>query len=69
MHVITLATCSLDQWAMDFASNKERIIKSIEIAKERGATYRVGPELVPQSFRTSQPTDGVRYAGNQRVRL
>ncbi|KAG1780851.1 hypothetical protein EV702DRAFT_682831 [Suillus placidus] len=44
-HLITLATCSLNQWALDFQGNYERIIQSIAIAKERGATLRVGPEL------------------------
>jgi NAD+ synthase (glutamine-hydrolysing) len=44
-HLITLATCSLNQWALDFDGNLERILKSIAIAKERGATLRVGPEL------------------------
>ncbi|KAG1816244.1 hypothetical protein EV424DRAFT_1473040 [Suillus variegatus] len=43
-HLITLAT-SLNQWALDFQGNYERIIQSIAIAKERGATLRVGPEL------------------------
>ncbi|KAG1735523.1 hypothetical protein EDB19DRAFT_1896247 [Suillus lakei] len=43
-HLITLAT-SLNQWALDFQGNYERIIQSITIAKERGATLRVGPEL------------------------
>jgi len=46
MKTITIATCNLDQWAMDFSSNKDRIVKSILMAKEKGATYRVGPELV-----------------------
>lgn len=41
----TLATCSLNQWALDFDGNLERTRQSIKIAKERGATYRVGPEL------------------------
>lgn len=41
----TLATCSLNQWALDFDGNLERTRQSIEIAKQRGATYRVGPEL------------------------
>ena len=41
----TLATCSLNQWALDFDGNLERTRQSIAIAKERGATYRVGPEL------------------------
>ncbi|TRM65351.1 hypothetical protein BD626DRAFT_217279 [Schizophyllum amplum] len=44
-HLITLATCSLNQWALDFEGNLERILASIRIAKERGATMRVGPEL------------------------
>lgn len=44
-HTVTLATCSLDQWALDFEGNVERILVSIEKAKEAGATYRVGPEL------------------------
>ncbi|KAL1668852.1 hypothetical protein GGF50DRAFT_96045 [Schizophyllum commune] len=43
-HLITLAT-SLNQWALDFEGNLERIMTSIRIAKERGATMRVGPEL------------------------
>ncbi|KAH9479450.1 glutamine-dependent NAD(+) synthetase [Psilocybe cubensis] len=43
-HLITLAT-SLNQWALDFQGNYERILASIAIAKERGATLRVGPEL------------------------
>lgn len=42
---VILATCSLNQWAMDFDHNLKNILKSIEIAKERGATYRLGPEL------------------------
>ncbi|XP_037344390.2 glutamine-dependent NAD(+) synthetase [Pungitius pungitius] len=41
----TLATCSLNQWALDFEGNLERILKSIEIAKAHGAKYRLGPEL------------------------
>lgn len=36
---------SLNQWAMDFEGNAERIIESIKIAKARGATFRTGPEL------------------------
>uniref|UniRef100_G3PNJ7 Glutamine-dependent NAD(+) synthetase n=1 Tax=Gasterosteus aculeatus aculeatus TaxID=481459 RepID=G3PNJ7_GASAC len=41
----TLATCSLNQWALDFEGNLERILKSVEIAKAHGAKYRLGPEL------------------------
>ena len=40
-----LATCNLNQWSLDFEGNTARIIESIEIAKVRGARYRLGPEL------------------------
>lgn len=43
--LVTLATCNLAQWALDFSGNTDRIIQSIQFAKERGARYRVGPEL------------------------
>ena len=43
--VVTLATCNLNQWAMDFHGNFERIKLSIIEAKRRGAAYRLGPEL------------------------
>ena len=36
---------SLNQWAMDFEGNAQRIIESIRIAKSRGAFFRTGPEL------------------------
>lgn len=42
---LTLATCNLNQWALDFEGNRDRILESIRIAKERGARLRVGPEL------------------------
>lgn len=45
MRLVCLATCNLDQWAMDFESNLDRIKESIRVAKSRGAKYRVGPEL------------------------
>ncbi|KAH8131511.1 hypothetical protein ACSS6W_001723 [Trichoderma asperelloides] len=43
--LITLATCSLNQWAMDWEGNLARIRTSILKAKEAGATLRTGPEL------------------------
>ncbi|CAL9734611.1 hypothetical protein MOSE0_F03202 [Monosporozyma servazzii] len=43
--LITVATCNLNQWALDFEGNRDRILESIKIAKERGARLRVGPEL------------------------
>ncbi|GMK58908.1 hypothetical protein CspeluHIS016_0603500 [Cutaneotrichosporon spelunceum] len=45
MHLVTVATCQLRQWALDFDGNCKRILASIGIAKERGAALRVGPEL------------------------
>ncbi|OAK96376.1 glutamine-dependent NAD(+) synthetase with GAT domain-containing protein [Phaeosphaeriaceae sp. SRC1lsM3a] len=45
MRLITVATCSLNQWALDWEPNCERIKQSIRIAKERGASLRTGPEL------------------------
>ncbi|GAA6035581.1 hypothetical protein JCM8097_004912 [Rhodosporidiobolus ruineniae] len=43
--LITVATCSLNQHALDFEGNLDRILQSIRIAKERGAKLRIGPEL------------------------
>lgn len=42
---ITVATCNLNQWALDFEGNRDRIVKSIIEAKKKGASLRVGPEL------------------------
>lgn len=42
---VTVAVCTLNQWALDFAGNVARILESIRLAKEAGATYRTGPEL------------------------
>ncbi|KAK7430688.1 hypothetical protein QQZ08_002732 [Neonectria magnoliae] len=44
-HLVTVATCSLNQWVLDWEGNTDRIIKSIHLAKEAGARLRVGPEL------------------------
>lgn len=46
MHLVTLSTCNLNQWALDFEGNTNRIIQSIHEAKKAGAKLRVGPELV-----------------------
>ena len=42
---IIISTCTLNQWAMDFKGNKDRIIESIKISLEKGAKLRIGPEL------------------------
>ncbi|XP_053678702.1 glutamine-dependent NAD(+) synthetase [Anopheles nili] len=44
-HKVRVAVATLNQWAMDFQGNFERIAQSISIAEENGATYRTGPEL------------------------
>lgn len=43
--LVTLATCNLNQWALDFEGNLERVLLSIRRAKATGARYRLGPEL------------------------
>ena len=45
MTLVTVATCQLNQWALDFDGNLDRIADSCFEAKARGATYRLGPEL------------------------
>lgn len=45
MRLTTLATCNLNQWALDFDGNLQRIAESIRQAKAAGAKYRLGPEL------------------------
>ncbi|XP_042640667.1 glutamine-dependent NAD(+) synthetase isoform X2 [Tyto alba] len=42
---VSVAACALNQWALDFEGNLERIFRSIDIAKSKGARYRLGPEL------------------------
>jgi len=44
-NIITVATCNLNQWALDFTGNVERILQSCVEAREAGASYRLGPEL------------------------
>lgn len=45
MSRIGIAVCSLNQLALDFDGNADRIIRSIEEAIGLGAAIRVGPEL------------------------
>ncbi|XP_048132848.1 glutamine-dependent NAD(+) synthetase isoform X1 [Rhodamnia argentea] len=45
MRLLKVATCNLNQWAMDFDCNMENIKESIAKAKEAGAVIRLGPEL------------------------
>jgi NAD+ synthase (glutamine-hydrolysing) len=41
----TFAVCTLNQWALDFDGNVERILVSVKEARAKGAKYRTGPEL------------------------
>ncbi|XP_051144224.1 glutamine-dependent NAD(+) synthetase-like isoform X3 [Andrographis paniculata] len=45
MRLLKVATCSLNQWAMDFDTNMKNIKESISRTKEAGAAIRLGPEL------------------------
>ncbi|KAK4486547.1 hypothetical protein RD792_009231 [Penstemon davidsonii] len=45
MRLLKVATCNLNQWAMDFDCNMKNIKESISKAKEAGAVIRLGPEL------------------------
>lgn len=42
---VIVATCNLNQWALDFDANLARTLASIREAKRQGAKLRVGPEL------------------------
>lgn len=42
---VTVAVATLNQWALDFEGNMNRILQSIIEARELGATFRTGPEL------------------------
>jgi len=42
---IKVATCTLNQWAMDFSGNQQRIIDSLKICHENNVSIRIGPEL------------------------
>ena len=47
---MTVATCNLNQWALDFDGNLARILTSCHDAKSLGASYRLGPELEISGF-------------------
>ena len=38
---LTVSTCSLNQWALDFDGNRDRIVRSIERAKAAGEPFAV----------------------------
>eukprot|EP01055_Gregarina_sp_Pseudo9_P004246 Gregarina_sp_Pseudo_9__4245@NODE_439_length_2827_cov_10_708393_g415_i0_p1_GENE_NODE_439_length_2827_cov_10_708393_g415_i0NODE_439_length_2827_cov_10_708393_g415_i0_p1_ORF_typecomplete_len854_score221_90NAD_synthase/PF02540_17/2_1e52CN_hydrolase/PF00795_22/6_7e30Asn_synthase/PF00733_21/0_014_NODE_439_length_2827_cov_10_708393_g415_i01362697 len=42
---VVLGLCQLNQWALDFDGNLERIMESIKQVKALGGYFRLGPEL------------------------
>lgn len=57
-HLITVASCSLNQWALNFEGNLARIIESIVKAKQAGASLR-GKIFSTLRLRTGElPTPG-----------
>lgn len=42
---LKIGVCTLNQWAMDFEGNKQRILDSIKKCAEENCSIRVGPEL------------------------
>ncbi len=44
-NVVTVATCTLNQCALDFAGNYARIEQSCYLARTTGARVRLGSEL------------------------
>ncbi len=51
MSFITVAAATLPSVPLDFQGNRDRILESIRIAKEKGATLRTGPEARVPSAR------------------
>lgn len=45
VRLVVISTTNLNQWALDWTGNLERIKQSITTAKSNGAVLRVGPEL------------------------
>ena len=45
MSFVTVAAATLPSVPLDFKGNRDRILESIRIAKQRGATVRTGPEV------------------------
>lgn len=45
MEFVTVAAATLPSVPLDFLGNRNRILESIQIAKQKGATLRTGPEL------------------------
>lgn len=45
MRAITVSSCNLNQWALDFSGNKQRILEAVRKAKKDGSSLIITPEL------------------------
>lgn len=45
MRAITVCSCNLNQWSLDFVGNKDRILKAVSDARKQGAKLLITPEL------------------------
>ncbi|KAI4119281.1 MAG: hypothetical protein LQ345_000804 [Seirophora villosa] len=45
MRAITVSSCNLNQWSLDFVGNRDRIIEAVKKAKQDGARLIITPEL------------------------
>ncbi|KAL8963703.1 MAG: hypothetical protein Q9193_000071 [Seirophora villosa] len=45
MRAITVSSCNLNQWSLDFVGNRDRIIAAVKKAKQDGARLIITPEL------------------------
>lgn len=45
MRAITVSSCNLNQWSLDFMGNRDRIIRAISDAHRQGAKLLITPEL------------------------
>lgn len=45
MRAITVSSCNLNQWSLDFLGNRDRIIEAVKRAKQDGARLIITPEL------------------------
>ena len=45
MRTITVSSCNLNQWALDFVGNRDRILEAVRRAKKDGSALLITPEL------------------------
>lgn len=45
MRAITVSSCNLNQWALDFVGNKDRIVRAVAQANKHGGKLLITPEL------------------------